>query len=400
MLYFLNNKKDCTACTACVNVCPVNCISMIQDKEGFEYPVADEKCIHCKKCENICPIENKRTEGFIDINQFAVAAVTNDYSIWKSSTSGGAFTEICNSFGGDETVVFGAKFEGFKVVHDYVVGINNIQVFRKSKYIQSSLLNSFVLAKDFLEQGKQIIFSGTPCQIAGLKSFLNKEYDNLLTIDLICHGVGSPKVFNSVVEYYGRKYGSKIIEYSFRNRRILFGNQRLFISKHRLENGKTYHINRDIYNDFFLNQLCLRPSCGGNCKFRSINRTSDITIADFKNKSDIFPKLRDSKNYSTIIVNSIKGSIVYNGLHKTMTIFPCDLEDIKKYNPLFCKHTKGNPLRNEFFKDYIEEEEIDLLVNKYLSKREPKIKQICKDILPHRFKVWYHSLQSRGINTK
>lgn len=400
MLYFIDDKKECTACTACINICPVNCISMIQDEEGFHYPTADARCIHCKKCENICPIENKKTEGTIEIKQFAVAAVANDYTIWKSSTSGGAFTEICNAFGDDETVVFGAKFEELKVIHDYVVGVKNIHVFRKSKYIQSSMLNNFVKAKDFLEQGKQVVFSGTPCQIAGLKSFLNKEYDNLLTIDLICHGVGSPKVFNSVVDYYGRKYGRKIIEYSFRNRRILFGNQRLHISKHRLDNDKTYQVDRDIYNDFFLSQLCLRPSCGRNCKFRSINRFSDITIADFKNKSDVFPKLRDSKNYSTIIVNSMKGSKVFKGLQKNMNILACELDDIKKYNPLFCKHTKDNPLRNEFFIDYIEGVELDLLVKKYSSKRVSKIKQFFKDIIPHRFKVWYRSLQSKGINSK
>lgn len=393
-MYFLKDKKDCTACTACMNVCPVDCISMIQDEEGFEYPVADERCIHCKKCERVCPIKNNKIESKIEINQYAAAAVTHNKKLWEASTSGGAFTEICNAFGDNETVVFGAKFNSLKVVHDYVVGVDNIHVFRKSKYVQSSLSCNFNKAKEFLETGNRVIFSGTPCQIAGLKSFLNKEYDNLLCIDLICHGVGSPKVFQSVIELYEEKYGRKIVEYSFRNRRIKLGNVKIYVSKHRLDNNKTYYVEKDIYNQFFLSQLCLRPSCGSNCKFRSPNRLGDITIADFKNKNGVFPKLKDYKNYSTIVVNSEKGDTVFNELQNKMNILSCEIEDIKKYNPLFYKYTNDNPRRDEFFKDYSNGLKIGLLINKYSSNQKPSNKQLIKDLIPYRFKVWYRNLHN------
>lgn len=394
MLYFLNDKKDCTACTACMNVCPIACVSMIQDEEGFEYPVADDSCIHCKKCEQVCPIKNNKTESKIEINQYAAAAVTQNKKLWEASTSGGAFTEICNAFGDNETVIFGAKFDGLKVVHDYVVGVDNTYVFRKSKYVQSSLSSNFNKAKELLEIGNRVIFSGTPCQIAGLKSFLNKEYDNLLCIDLICHGVGSPKVFLDTIQYTAAKYGAEVREYSFRNKSFKLGNLKDNLSVYKLNNGKSKFIERDEYSQLFYSQLCLRPSCGSNCKFRSSNRLGDITIADFKNKSGIFPKLKDYKNYSTIIVNSEKGDIVFNELHNKMSILSCEIEDIKKYNPLFYKHTKDNPRRDEFFEDYLNGLEIDLLINKYSSNQKQRNKQLIKDLIPYRFKVWYRNLHN------
>lgn len=395
MLYFLIDKKDCTACTACMNVCPVNCISMIQDEEGFEYPVANDNCIHCSKCEQVCPVYNKKTEGIIEMDQYAAAAITKNYEIWKSSTSGGAFTEICNVWGNDETIIFGARFNGLKVIHDYVVGPKNIHVFRKSKYVQSSLSNNFIKVKEFLEQGKQVIFSGTPCQIAGLKSFLNNEYRNLLCIDLICHGVGSPTVFQSVIELYEKKYESKIIEYSFRNRKKYLGNLKIYVSSHKLENNKINYVHKDIYNELFLNQLCLRPSCGINCRFRTSNRQGDITIADFKNKKNVFPKLKDYRNYSSIVINSKRGDIVFKKLHNNMDILPCTLDDIKENNPLFYKHTNSNPLRDDFFKDYIEGQAIDLLIKKYLVKIKPNIFHKIYDLMPYCFKIYYRNIKNK-----
>jgi coenzyme F420-reducing hydrogenase beta subunit len=395
MLYFLKEKKDCTGCTACMSICPVNCISMEQDAEGFYYPFADDRCIQCHKCERICPIATGRTESKIEIEQYASAAVTKNKEIWKCSASGGAFSEICYSFGDDETVVFGARFDNLKVVHSYVFGVNNIGAFRKSKYVQSDLGNSLCKAEEFLKAGKKVIFSGTPCQLAGLKSYLGKDYEELLCIDLICHGVGSPEVFNETLQYYGRKYGINIETYSFRNKKIKVGNVKMYVSGHGLENKKTYYVERDVYNDFFLNQLCLRPSCANNCKFRSINRMGDITIADFKNKEWVFPKLMDYRNYSTIVVNSKKGDFIFKILQNRMKVLPCELDDIKRYNPLFYKYTKDNPLRNDFFKDYTNGVKMEELINKYISKQGTSKIALFKDFIPYRIKAWYRNLRKR-----
>lgn len=395
MLYFLSDKKSCTACSACMNICPTNCISMVRDAEGFEYPVPDDRCVGCRECERVCPIENNRTESKVGITQFAVAAVTNDEKLWHESTSGGAFTEICLSFGDSETIVFGATFDGLAVVHDHVTGVSNVHMFRKSKYIQSSLSTSFGKVKEFLDAGRRVVFSGTPCQVAGLYAFLGKQYDNLLCIDLICHGVGSPKFFLSVIEFYEKKYGSKIVGYSFRHKKAKLGNLQTYLSRHRLENNRIYYVEKDVYNEFFLTQLCLRPSCGSNCKFRTSNRLSDITIADFKNKSGVFPKLRDHRNYSTIVVNSSKGLAVFNGMRDRMTMLDCDLDDIKRHNPLFYRQTTDNQLRDEFFNDYSNGLEMDLLIKKYLPpQREFGRKQCYKNFIPYRLKMWYRNLRS------
>jgi coenzyme F420-reducing hydrogenase beta subunit len=394
VLYFLKEKKDCTGCTACMSICPVNCISMKQDEEGFCYPFADDSCIQCRKCEHICPIASGRTEAKIEI-QYASAAVTKNKEIWKSSASGGAFSEICYSFGDNETVVFGARFDNLKVVHSYVIGVNNIGVFRKSKYVQSDLGNSLCKAEEFLKAGKKVIFSGTPCQIAGLKSYLGKDYENLFCVDLVCHGVGSPKVFDETLQYYRRKYGMNIETYSFRNKKIKVGNVKIHVSGHGLENRKTYYVERDVYNDFFLNQLCLRPSCANNCKFRSSNRLGDITIADFKNKEGVFPRLMDYKNYSTVVVNSKKGDLIFNILQNRMKVLPCELDDIKRYNPLFYRHTKDNPQRKDFFKDYTSGVKMEELINKYIPKQRTSKIAAFKDFIPYIIKLWYRSIKKQ-----
>jgi coenzyme F420-reducing hydrogenase beta subunit len=388
MLEFIKGKKDCTGCTACMNVCPVSCISMKEDDEGFKYPVADERCIHCNKCKQVCPIVSKKTEIIPNIKQYAVAAVTKDTAVWKTSTSGGAFTEICNTFGDQDTIVFGATFDGLKVIHSYVVGVENISIFRKSKYVQSDLGDSFSEAKRFIKQGKKVVFSGTPCQIAGLRSYLDKEYDNLLCVDLICHGVGSPKVFKKVIKYLSEKFNSKIIKYTFRYKKVIMGNFREYVSNYAFENKKTDSVEIDEYNQLFLSQLCLRNSCQSNCRFRISNRMGDITIADFKNKLEVFPNTKDYKNYSTIVVNSSKGDDIFRNLDETMNIFPCDLEVVKKYNPLFYRTTYDNPLRDKFFEDFISGMEIKELLNKYASKKSKRRGNVIKDFIPYRIRLW------------
>ncbi|MGE4588695.1 MAG: Coenzyme F420 hydrogenase/dehydrogenase, beta subunit C-terminal domain [Acidaminococcaceae bacterium] len=386
MLNFIKEKKNCTGCAACYNICPIGCISMLEDEEGFLYPSADERCIHCNKCITVCPIFNNKIEKKLEIEQYGVAAISNDNSVWNASSSGGAFSEICNVFGDNDTVIFGAAFEELKVKHLWVTGVENIDIFRKSKYVQSDLSNNFKQAEDFLRQGRKVIFSGTPCQIAGLKSYLKQEYDNLLCIDLICHGVGSPKVFKASLSYMETRYNAKITKYTFRYKKVKFGNFREYMSQYVFDDYKEFLVDKDVYNQLFLAQLCLRPSCQSNCYFRTVNRISDITIADFKNKIKIFPRLNDFRNYSTIIVNSEKGDAVLKKLYTKMSILPCRLTDIIAYNPLFCKNTVDNKMRNLFFTDFIAGLEINFLIKKYLGRVKEDKFVFLKSLIPYRFK--------------
>lgn len=372
LLYFIKDKANCTGCTACYTICPVSCIKMSLDNEGFYYPYYDEtKCINCRKCKSICPILNYRCESHINFKQFVVTLRTKNEKKWEESTSGGAFTEICNAFGDQNTYVSGVEMNNLKAKHSIVQGVDKINLFKKSKYIQSDLQSVFAEIKEYLKHDNKLIFIGTPCQIAGLKSFLGIDYENLFLMDFICHGVGSPYFFTQFINYLNQKVENKIINYSFREKRIINGKYEYFFSKYEYENGKIQYIYKDLYNQFFLKQLCTRISCGENCKFRNPNRLSDITIADYKGlpvrkKYSLFP---DIKNYSSIIVNTEKGLDVYNKivLEKNNYIFNSTLDELKKSNPLFFYTTKQNNLRDEFFNDFISNTDFNFLKEKYLN---------------------------------
>jgi coenzyme F420-reducing hydrogenase beta subunit len=362
-------KYECTGCAACVNICPYGYIQMKSNEEGFLYPTVAEECLGCGMCDKVCPILANKTQSILEIPQYAVAAVSLSRDIRQASSSGGAFSEICKAYGDSETVVFGARFDGLNVVHSYVVGVKNIRPFCKSKYVQSEIGLCFSDAKNFLENGTKVIFSGTPCQIAGLKSYLGKHYAQLLCIDIICHGVGSPSVFRDMLLQIEKKFRKKIINYSFRNRIERLGNWRDYVCRYEFNDGKVKYELNDPYQELFISQLCLRSCCGESCKFRNKNRNSDITIADFKGKFKIFPKMMDHRNYSTIIVNSRKGNIVFKSLLSSMKIRHCRLNNIEQFNPLFFKTTRDNPNRDKFFKLYSKTSQFDELIANFIPYR-------------------------------
>ena len=187
-------KKDCCGCSACVSKCPKQCISMIVDNEGFSYPYLDkENCIDCGLCEKVCPVINQN-EPKKPLRCYA--AINPDENIRVKSSSGGIFTMIAEYIIAEGGVVFGAAWnKNWQVEHTYTEVKEGLKVFRGSKYIQSIIGDSFIQVELFLKVGRKVLFSGTPCQIAGLKKFLRKEYNNLITVDFVCHGVPSPGVF-------------------------------------------------------------------------------------------------------------------------------------------------------------------------------------------------------------
>lgn len=391
MLYFTVSKDKCTGCTACKTICPTQCISMKKDEEGFLYPYADEsKCIHCKACERVCPMLKIHSDDAQKrIDQFAAAAICKDYSDWEKSASGGAFKSICDVFAemnsGRPLRVYGAAFNQLYVEHkgeEYP----DIEEFHKSKYVQSDMKNCFYEIKQDLIEGKAVVFSGTPCQVAGLKCLLKKDYENLLCIDLICHGVGSPMVFSDYLREKEKQTGKRITAYTFRTKKKKWGNYERYRSIVNYSDGSVEAEVEDPYNRLFLNQLCLRDCCGENCQFRTSERWGDLTIADFNNFIRSFPKQKDNRGHSTIVVNTEKGRSVYERLPEFMTLLPCSLDNIAKNNPLFVRSTSGNPARNRFFSDYKMGTSVIELSNKYApKKREPALIWIRKHI-PFRVK--------------
>ena len=190
----MENKKDCCGCTACVQVCPKQCILFKEDEEGFLYPEIDQTiCIDCGRCDLVCPVINPY-ENRKPIKTYA--AKNKDECIRKKSSSGGIFTLLAEQTVKEGRCVFGARFDdNWDVVHDYEETINGLAKFRGSKYTQSNIGNTYRQCKEQLKQSRKVLYSGTPCQIAGLNHFLNKDYHNLITVDFVCHGVPSPKVW-------------------------------------------------------------------------------------------------------------------------------------------------------------------------------------------------------------
>ena len=349
MLSFNPNKENCTGCAACYSICPVKCITMVPDEEGFLYPTASEACINCHLCEKVCPMNQSKLKN--DHKKQAVAALTKDYEIWKRSASGGAFSEICRTWADENTLIVGAAWHGLKVHHIGVLGFKNITPLCKSKYISSAIDNSFIYIQQHLRKGHKVIFCGCPCQVDGLVHFLrNKKHDNLLLIDLICHGQGSPAVFEASMEVLSKQLDAKVINYQFRAKRRVHECDYLALVE--TTKARQYILN-DPYIQLFLSQNAIRPSCGKHCQYRNPNRPSDLTIADYKGLTKIFPQLLGTKkNYSTIISNTQKGEHALNMLNQVMKIYPSTINDIIKYNPLFAHQTSFSENRNQFFHDF------------------------------------------------
>ena len=351
MLDFIAEKKDCTGCGACYSVCPVKCITMQEDVEGFLYPSASETCIQCGLCAKICPIRVSYKE-MPQINQKAIGFCTSDYKLWKGSSSGGAFSEVVKYWSDSDTVVFGAAWDGLSV-HHIGVPSENIYPLRKSKYISSSIEETYLKARECLRQGKKVIYSGCPCQIAGLKSFLKTEYDNLLTIDLICHGQGSAHVFSECLKDTETLIGAKVSKYEFRSKRKVFETE--YLSKVTTNKGN-YYLFSERYTQLFLSLKCVRPSCGSNCAFHSKYRHGDITLADLKSAEIVNLSLVGSRyNYSAIVANSAKGHKIVDFLLTKKKSFLIDLETIIATNPNFgIKREDSTVSRDVFFKKFIE----------------------------------------------
>lgn len=295
MLTF-TDKSQCCGCTACASICSKQCIQMIEDKEGFFYPQINHSvCVDCGLCEKVCPVlhpvQAKEKPAVF-------AAVNNNLEIRMQSSSGGIFTLLAEQTIQNGGVVFGAYFdEEWNVVHCYTETLEGLSVFRGSKYVQSSIRTSFQDVKRFLGQGRKVLFSGTSCQIAGLKNYLRKSYDTLLTVEVVCHGVPSLKVWKSYLS--GKK---NIRNINFRSKTQGWKNFRLELI---YADGKVEGVSleNNFYMKAFLANLTLRPSCYA-CATKIKNSQSDIMIADFWGIDQIQPEIDDDKGCNLVIVNN------------------------------------------------------------------------------------------------
>lgn len=344
----IKHKSDCCGCEACVQRCPKRCISLHRDQEGFLYPLVDESiCIDCGLCERVCPVIN---QGEPLKPLVAYAAKNQDESVRLSSSSGGVFTALAEQVIAQGGVVFGARFdESWNVVHDYVETVEGLSAFRGAKYVQSRIGLCFLQAETFLRQGRQVLFSGLPCQIAGLKKFLRKDYDNLITVDLFCHGVPSPTVWKRFLEEEVATPHTQLKSISFRDKASGWKN---YSFSYLQEDTDGVHLHRmlsakNLFMRGFLTDLYLRPSCY-HCPVKQCKSGSDLTIGDYWGIQQAHPGLDDDKGVSAVLVNTDKGAAILQAVQQ-VSLYESTFEKVVKCNPALIKSAQEPTKRSLFF---------------------------------------------------
>lgn len=348
----ITDKSKCTGCSACYSVCPKHCIKMEPDKEGFRYPIVDaDSCIDCKLCERVCPVLQGDAEDRPK-QQYGYLVQHKDNGIRKQSTSGGAFTAIASWVIKQGGVVYGAGYkEGtFVVAHQPVEKIEDLAKFRNSKYVQSELGDCFSQIKELLAGGRLVLFSGTPCQIEGLCSFLRgKEYDNLILVDLVCHGIPSPRLFSSYLDVQKKHIGGKFENVLFRDK--YYGYHYSSFSIYNSDSSKNYHkgVDSDAYLRAFFGNLSDRPSCYA-CPFKKRYRKSDMTLWDCF-PIEKFTKELDRKGTTSVLVQSSKGQEVMKAILGEFNYVEVDPGQLTAGVREMFHSVPNNPKREAFFND-------------------------------------------------
>lgn len=358
----------CCGCTACYAICPKGAITMQEDGEGFKYPAIDKsKCIDCGLCCKVCPLDKKLENLITPAVSFACTAKDENFA--KQSSSGGVFAILANMYIKEQAVIYGAAFDdNLNVCHIRADKKDELKSLYTSKYVQSDMGNAFRQVKGDLDNGKKVLFAGTPCQVAGLKSYLQKDYLNLLSVDFICHGVPSPLVWQRYIIAMEKKLNNKITEISFRDKKDGWKNYYFKLST---ANGDVFYEKHgeNIYMKGFLKDLYLRPSCY-DCKFKTLHRASDITLADFWGIEKIIPEINVEKGVSLCWASSEKGDTILDKALKQTIYEQVDLNEAIKHNPSAITSVKRHKNRNKFFED-ISKSDIDIisLIEKYYDNR-------------------------------
>ena len=372
----IKEKHNCCGCSACVQICPKQCISMSADNEGFLYPQVNSSiCIDCGLCEKVCPVINQNEPK----EPLAVYAAKNtNEEIRLKSSSGGVFTLLAEQVIAEGGVVFGARFnESWEVIHDYTETVEGLEAFRGSKYVQSFIGDNFKVAKQFLNNGRKVLFSGTPCQIAGLKKFLRKDYENLLTVEVVCHGVPSPMVWRDYLDYKRaeRAAGKNTVSSSLNELPVItgisfrdktngwkkYGFKICYAASKAAENSVSKSANivnceitpfkEDLFMKGFLKDLYLRPSCY-HCVALQGKSGADISIADYWGVQSIHPEIDDDKGTGAVLINTNNGLKCYNNIYQSLDCVQTNYEDIVRYNPCIVNSVKEPNRRHLFWQNY------------------------------------------------
>lgn len=348
---FLKQDK-CTGCMSCYNICTKKCITIETDGEGFYIPVINKKtCVNCGACQRVCPVYSQKSPINKEMN-VAYACYSLDEKLRMESSSGGVFGSLARKVISSGGIVFGAGFTSeLKVEHFLAHNIQEINNIQKSKYVQSYIGDAYKKATDELKNGKTVMFVGTPCQIAGYVSFLGgnllKYRDKLLLVDFICHGVPSPKIWSTYLKYLEDKYRSKPVSVSFREKKS--HGWKKFSMYVEFKNKKHYVKNQfeDEYLRAFLSDCCLRESCY-HCDFKTKDRFSDLTLADFWGIRELIPEFDDDCGVSLVLINSIKGQKAFDTIVLDLNSKQVDKQEALQHNKNIYKSVKRPNSRDRF----------------------------------------------------
>ena len=395
-------KEQCFGCEACIQACPVDAISLKEDEEGFRYPIINSgKCIDCGKCHKVCPYE-KMPEEHSD-KKYVFGGYAKDVNIRAHSTSGGAFSVIAESWCNENYVIFGAEAKGLEVFHSYITDKKELARFRKSKYSQSVIGSSYKDAKKFLQEGKKVLFSGTPCHIAGLRAFLgNADTTNLLTIEVICEGVPSPLYIRKYDKYIQEQHSSSIRELDYRYKHMellenpVSGKWDFEAMYTLLQNGKELKKDR-WFNPFWsvwLKHLMSRPSCY-QCPFAKAERVADISLGDLWGVHLYCPELYGRNGGASLVVcNTEKGKQAMQNAEKNMYGHELEFDTALKYQGPMRKSISENEQRTECMKDLQSSMGYKELNRKWATRPTMKL-LFQKYIWGNRQKVWLWNLLHR-----
>ena len=373
-MIIITDKKECCGCTACEQICPVHCISMNEDNEGFKYAKADaEKCINCGACDKVCPIKNHKKQ--VTFEKQAYLVQNKDAQILEESTSGGAFTAIAEYVIDKGGIVYGVEMtDDYIVRHIAVDNKEDLAKFRNSKYVQSDLGNSFSEVKEQLKSGRWVCFSGTPCQVEGLIQYLGRPYDNLILVDVVCRAVPSPGVWKKYIAAEIARRG-KAISIRFRDKALGYQYSTMEITA---IDGKTERggIESQPWLRMFFSGMIIRPSCS-ECKFRSPYRKSDFTIWD------CFPTYKYDKNWNEdagttrILIHTEKGKDLFQKIRNNFMVMELPVDEAISGVKEMALSPKENECKASFFNE-LEQRGIDAAIQKYF--HETSKVRIKKDI--------------------
>ncbi len=341
----------CNGCRACRTACPTGAISWQQDAEGFYRPQVNAAlCVRCGKCESVCQVIHRKADQARAYPE-AVAAWAKDGQIRAGSSSGGLFSVLAGEILRRGGVVFGAGFDDqWHVRHRYIESVEQLPLLRTSKYVQSDVGDCYASAKEFLEADRWVYFSGTPCQVQGLRSYLGKDYDKLILQDIVCHGVPSEKAWDA---YLGQVHGGaqQITAVNFRDKKNGWSRFGMKIARNTAPTYEKEH-DGDCYMKAFLSNLDLRPSCY-NCVNKTAKRECDITLADFWGIERVHPEIDAQPGVSLVLVQSEKGRKLLQDVAAEIQSTPTDAGQALQYNTAATASVaKQRGKRTAFFEEY------------------------------------------------